>query len=71
MQDIQYLSDTKGKIKSVLVQLKLWEDLISESETKYITKSKTMKSRIDESRCRKTYLSKEEAYEKLGIISVY
>ncbi|MBM2816683.1 MAG: hypothetical protein HW421_3445 [Ignavibacteria bacterium] len=67
MRDIQYLSDTKGKIKSVLVPLKLWESLVSESETRYIMKSNKMKSRLDESRSRKSYQKKEEVYEKLGI----
>ena len=67
MSNIQYLSDTKGNIKSVLVPFKLWEEIISESETKYLLKSKKMKSRIDESRKRKSYLTKEAAYEKLGI----
>ena len=67
MYSVQYLSDINGKVKSVLVPFKLWEDLISENETKYILKNKKMKERIDESRQRKSYMTKEEVYEKFGV----
>lgn len=67
MHSLQYISDAKGKIKSVIVPFKLWESIVSESETEYLTKSKKMKARIDEARSRKQYITKEEAYAKLGI----
>jgi hypothetical protein len=67
LYSVQYLSDVKGKVKSVLVPFKLWEDLMSENETKYILKNKKMKEIIDESRQRQSYMTKEEVYEKLGI----
>ena len=59
MSNIQYLSDTNGKIKSVLVPFKLWEEIISESETKFLLKSKKMKSRIDESKKKKILRNKK------------
>jgi len=67
MYNIQYISDGNGKVKSAVVPIKIWEEIISEYETNYILKSKKMTDRINEARNRKSYFTEDEVYEKLGI----
>jgi PHD/YefM family antitoxin component YafN of YafNO toxin-antitoxin module len=65
--NIQYVIDENGQNTAVIVPIDLWEEIISESETSYLLKSKTMKKRLLESMHRKEGIPFEEVREKLGI----
>ena len=50
MTDIQYISDAKGNPVGVIVPIKIWQEIESEKETAYLTKSETMKKRLLEAK---------------------
>lgn len=65
--NIQYIVDERGRNTAVIVPIDIWEEIISESETSYLLKSKTMKKRLLEAMRRKEGIPFEEVREKLGI----
>ena len=65
--NIQYVVDENGQNTAVIVPIELWEDIMSESETAHLLKSKTMKKRLLEAMHRKEAIPFEEVREKLGI----
>lgn len=65
--NIQYIVDENGQNTAVIVPIKLWEEIMSDSETAYLLKSKTMKKRLLEAMHRKEGIPFEEVREKLGI----
>ncbi len=52
MTDIQYISDAKGNPVGVIVPIEIWQEIESEKETAYLTKSETMKRRLLEAKGR-------------------
>ena len=52
MTDIQYISDAKGNPVGVIVPIEIWQEIESEKETAYLTKSETMKKRLLEAKQR-------------------
>jgi hypothetical protein len=46
MTDIQYISDAKGNPVGVFVPIEIWNEIESEKETAYLTKSEAMKKRL-------------------------
>ena len=65
--EVQYLFDADGNPSGVIVSIELWRQIESESETAYLLKSETMKSRLLAAKERQQGISLEEAREKLGI----
>jgi PHD/YefM family antitoxin component YafN of YafNO toxin-antitoxin module len=65
--DVEYVLDKNGRPKSVIIPLKLWQEIQSERETAYLLKSPVMKKRLLKSKQRSTGISFEAAREKLGI----
>ena len=65
--NIQYVVNESGQNTAVIVPIDLWEEIISESETSYLLKSKTMKKRLLEAMHREEGIPFEEVREKLGI----
>ena len=64
--DIEYVSNSAGKITSVLIPYNIWEEISSEIETRYFLDNPIMKKRILEARNRNIKISKEKVYEDLG-----
>ena len=62
---LEYISDEAGNLKSVIVPIKVWNEIASELETRYLLQSETMKRRLLEARGREGGLSLEETLEKL------
>jgi len=67
MTDLHYISDSKGNPVGVIVPIEVWQEIESEQETAYLTKSETMKKRLLEAKERTKGMSFEEVNEKLGI----
>ena len=67
MMDIQYISDAQGNPVGVIVPIEIWQEIESEKETAYLTKSEPMKKRLLEAKERTTGTNLEETLEKLGI----
>lgn len=67
MTDIQYISDAQGNPVGVIVPIEIWQEIESEKETAYLTKSERMKKRLLEAKERTTGISLEETLEKLGV----
>lgn len=44
--NIQYIVDENGQNTAVTIPIELWDEIMSESETSYLLKSKTMKKRL-------------------------
>ena len=65
--EVQYVFDSDGNTRSVIVPIELWQEIESERETAYLLKSETMKRRLLEAKERQEGISVEEAREKLGI----
>jgi antitoxin YefM len=65
--NIQYVVNESGQNTAVIVPIDLWDEIISESDTNYLLKSKTMKKRLLEAMHRKEGIPFEEVREKLGI----
>jgi len=65
--DVQYVLDKNGQPKSVIIPLKLWQEIQSERETAYLLKSPAMKKRLLNAKQRSTGISFEAAREKFGI----
>jgi hypothetical protein len=64
---IQYLIDEKGQRKSVLIPIKLWEEITSEIETRYLLSNDVMKKRLLEAKEREKGIPWEKVREELGI----
>jgi hypothetical protein len=60
MTDIQYISDAKGNSVGVIVPIEIWQEIESEQETAYLTKSETMKKRLLEAKQRGEDISGDE-----------
>jgi PHD/YefM family antitoxin component YafN of YafNO toxin-antitoxin module len=65
--DVQYVIDKNGRPKSVIIPLKLRQEIQSERETAYLLKSPAMKKRLLKAKKRSTGIPCEAALEKLGI----
>ncbi len=65
--NIQYIVDEKGQNTAVIIPIELWDEIMSESETSYLLKSKTMRKRLREAMQRKEGIPFEQVREKLGI----
>lgn len=66
-QQLQYVSDEKGEVQSVIVPIELWRDILSERETAYLLDSDAMKARLLAAKQRHNGIPFEEVLEKLGI----
>ena len=66
---VQYISDEQGKLQGVIVPIKLWHEILSESETAYLLKSDTMRQRLLAAIRRQDGIPFEKALEKLGILA--
>ena len=64
---IKYVSDDRGKVRSVIVPIDLWHEIESAKETAYLLKSPSMKKRLLEAKRRKRGTPVEEVRETLGI----
>lgn len=67
LEDIQYISDSEGKPKAVIVPIDLWREISSEKETAYLLQSEANRQRLLEARQRREGIPLEEVREKLGI----
>lgn len=65
--DIEYVSNSAGKITSVLVPFDIWEEISSEIESRYFLDNPIMKKRLLQARNRNIKIPKEKAYAELGI----
>ncbi len=65
--DIQYVSNEEGRTTSVLVPIDLWREVISETETAYLLKSKAMKRRLLDAKEREEGIPFEVVREELRI----
>ena len=65
--EIQYVSDERGNMISVIVPIELWREIEAERETAYLLRSETMKRRLLEAKNRQGGMAFEEVCEKLGI----
>jgi PHD/YefM family antitoxin component YafN of YafNO toxin-antitoxin module len=65
--NIQYIVDENGQNTAVIIPIELWDEIMSESETSYLLKSKTMRKRLREAMQRKKGIPFEQVREKLGI----
>ncbi|MSP11615.1 MAG: prevent-host-death protein [Chloroflexi bacterium] len=64
---VQYVSDEKGQLQSVIVPIELWREILSERETAYLLQSDAMRQRLLAAIQRQDGIPFEEALEKLGI----
>lgn len=65
--DIQFVTNAAGETVSVIVPIKLWQEIESERETAYLLASETMKRRLLDAKVRQEGISLEEARAKLGV----
>ncbi len=65
--NIQYVSNSLGKITSVIVPYEIWEAISSEVETKYFLDNPVMRKRLLDARKSNKTIPANEVYEKLGI----
>ena len=63
--DVHYVTDSDGETTGVIVPIKIWRKLTS--ETDYLVKSPTMKKRLLEAKRRRKGIPLETVHEKLGI----
>lgn len=66
-QKLQYVSDDEGKLKSVIVPIELWREVLAEQETAYLLKSDAMRNRLLAAMKRQEGISFEDVRAKLGI----
>ena len=66
-EQVQYVADEHGEITAVIVPIEAWREIMSEVETEYLLRSKTMMQRIIEARDRHEGIPFQEVLEKLGI----
>ena len=64
---VQYISDEKGNVQSVIIPIELWRDLLSERETAYLLNSEAMKRRLLKAIQSRDGIPFEQDIEKLGI----
>ena len=64
---LQYVSDEEGEVRSVIVPIDLWHEVVSEHETNHLLKSEKMRERIAEARRRTEGIPVEDAFERLGV----
>ncbi len=60
MTDIQYISDAKGNPVGVIVPIEIWNEIESEQETAYLTKSEAIKKRLLEAKGRSEEVNGDE-----------
>lgn len=65
--DVQYISDSDGKVTGVIVPIDIWEEISAELETAYLLHSLPMKNRLLDARNRQDGIPFEVALEKLGV----
>ena len=65
--DIQYIVNENGHNTAVIVPIDLWEEIMSESETKYLLKSENMRKRLVEAMQGSEGIPFEQVREKLRI----
>ncbi|MFC2156086.1 type II toxin-antitoxin system prevent-host-death family antitoxin [Acidobacteriota bacterium] len=65
--DIQYIVNKNGHNTAVIVPIDLWEEIMSESETKYLLRSENMRKRLIEAMQRSEGIPFEQVREKLRI----
>ena len=70
-KDIEYVSDKEGQLKSVIVPIAVWQDIVSELETRHLLQSDTMKKRLLEAQARQEGLDLKEAIKNLGLNEAY
>ena len=66
-QKLQSVSDDEGKLKSVIVPIELWREVLAEQETAYLLKSDAMRNRLLAAMKRQEGISFEDVRAKLGI----
>jgi hypothetical protein len=66
MTDIQYISDAKGNPVGVIVPIEIWNEIESEQETAYLTKSETMKKHLLKAKQRGEEISRDEFRHSAG-----
>jgi PHD/YefM family antitoxin component YafN of YafNO toxin-antitoxin module len=66
-EQLQYVSDEKGRPVGVIVPIEIWREIESERETAYLLKSESMKKRLLEAKNRTGGVPLEEAAAQLGI----
>lgn len=64
---IQYISNDNGEISGVVLPIDFWNRINCNDETEYLLQKDKNKKRLIESLNREEELSKEEAYERLGL----
>jgi len=67
LEDIQYVSDSEGHPKAVIVPIDLWREISSEKETAYLLRSEANRQRLLEARQRREGIPLEEVRAKLGV----
>jgi prevent-host-death family protein len=65
--DIQYIVNENGHNTAVIVPIDLWEEIMSESETKFLLKSENMRKRLMEAMQRSEGIAFQQVREKLRI----
>jgi PHD/YefM family antitoxin component YafN of YafNO toxin-antitoxin module len=65
--NVQYVSDEQGKLRSVIVPIELWREVLAERETAYLLKSETMRKRLLEAVERPDGIPFEEVRVQLGV----
>ncbi len=65
--DVQYVTDSNGIIKNVIVPIDFWRRINCEDETEYLLNNQANKDRLLESLSRNYSMSKEEVYARVGI----
>ncbi len=63
--DVQYITDSQGEATGVVVPIKIWRKLTS--ETDYLRKSPTMRKRLLAAKRRRKGIPLETVRAKLGI----
>lgn len=65
--ELQYISDDSGEISGVVLPIEFWNKINCEEETEYLLQSNKNKSRLLESLNRDEFITKDEAYARIGI----
>jgi PHD/YefM family antitoxin component YafN of YafNO toxin-antitoxin module len=63
----QYITDSKGDISSIVLPIEFWRRINCDDETEYLLQSEENKNRLMEALNRKEFITKEDAYARLGI----
>lgn len=66
-KEIQYITDSKGVISSVIIPVEIWNKIKYLDETEYLLHSKNNEKILMEALNRHNYIPKEVVYERFGI----